>query len=323
MKYSTFIQSSFEHLTKETFEKQPQNLYEPIVYNMSIGGKRIRPLLMLYACELFSGDIKKCIKSAFGVELFHNFTLLHDDIMDNAYLRRGKPSVYKKFGIVAGILSGDVMMMHGQKLFFDSLPLEIAAEVTKVFIKTGIEVCEGQQMDMDFENQSKVSENDYIEMIRLKTAVLIAASLEIGAIIAGASLEQRKAIYDFGIALGIAFQLRDDYLDTFGTSEQVGKKIGGDITENKKTIILIHALQNANENQLIDMNHFLLGKEENQEKIVFFKSIFESLGSKQYIEYLMDKFYKKSIDLLNTINLSDEKTKELRNIASIIVSRGN
>jgi geranylgeranyl diphosphate synthase type II len=323
MKHSTLIQSSFEQLTKEIFEQKPKNLYNPIVYNMSIGGKRIRPLLMLYACELFNGDIQNCIKAAFGVELFHNFTLLHDDIMDNAYLRRGKPSVYKKFGIVAGILSGDVMMMHGQKLFFDSLPQDIAAEVTKVFIKTGIEVCEGQQMDMDFEVQDVVSEAEYLEMIRLKTAVLIAASLEIGAIIAGASSQQRKNIYDFGIALGIAFQLRDDYLDSFGTSEQVGKKSGGDITENKKTIILIHTLLHANKTQLKKINRYLSSKDENQEKIQYFKSIFESLGSKQYIEDLLDEFHQKSIDLLDSINPNKEKTKELRNIASIIVKRGN
>lgn len=323
MKYSTLIQTSFGEFTKEIFDKNPKNLYEPIVYNMSQGGKRIRPLLMLYACELFNGNIQDCLKAAFGVELFHNFTLLHDDIMDNAYLRRGKPSVYKKFGIVAGILSGDVMMMHGQKLFYDSLPLDVAAEVTKVFIKTGIEVCEGQQMDMDFEVQDKVSEDVYIEMIRLKTAVLIAASLEIGAIVAGASKEERKAIYDFGIALGIAFQLRDDYLDTFGTATQVGKKSGGDITENKKTIILIHALQNASKEQLIEMNRFLSIKEENKEKIVYFKSIFESLGSKEYIERLMDEFYQKSVRLLDSINSDKNKTKELSNIASIIVNRGN
>lgn len=323
MKYSTLIQTSFGELTKELFDKNPKNLYEPIVYNMSQGGKRIRPLLMFYSCELFNGNIQDCLKAAYGVELFHNFTLLHDDIMDNAYLRRGKPSVYKKFGIVAGILSGDVMMMHGQKLFYDSLPLDVAAEVTKVFIKTGIEVCEGQQMDMDFEVQDKVSEDVYIEMIRLKTAVLIAASLEIGAIVAGASKEERKAIYDFGIALGIAFQLRDDYLDTFGTATQVGKKSGGDITENKKTIILIHALQNASKEQLIEMNRFLSIKEENKEKIVYFKSIFESLGSKEYIEHLMDEFYQKSVRLLDSINSDKNKTKELRNIASIIVNRGN
>lgn len=323
MKYSTLIQTSFGEFTKELFDKNPKNLYEPIVYNMSQGGKRIRPLLMLYACELFNGNIQDCLKAAFGVELFHNFTLLHDDIMDNAYLRRGKPSVYKKFGIVAGILSGDVMMMHGQKLFYDSLPLEVAAEVTKVFIKTGIEVCEGQQMDMDFEVQDKVSEDVYIEMIRLKTAVLIAASLEIGAIVAGASKEERKAIYDFGIALGVAFQLRDDYLDTFGTSTQVGKKSGGDITENKKTIILIHALQNASEEQLIEMKRFLSIKQENQEKIAYFKSIFESLGSKDYIEQLMDEYYEKSIHLLDALTSDKNKTQELSNIASIIVNRGN
>jgi geranylgeranyl diphosphate synthase type II len=176
---------------------------------------------------------------------------------------------------------------------------------------------------MDFENQDLVSETEYIEMIRLKTAVLIAASLEIGAIVAGASKAERKSIYDFGIALGIAFQLRDDYLDTFGTQEKVGKKSGGDITENKKTIILIHALEHADENQLAEMKRCLATKEENQAKITYFKSIFESLGSKKYIESLMDQYFEKSIHLLNSLSKNEQEIKELKNIASIIVNRGN
>lgn len=321
MKYSTLIEDSFNQLVVELFEKEPKNLYEPIIYNMTNGGKRIRPLLMLYACELFGGNPKDCIRAAYGVELFHNFTLLHDDIMDNAEVRRGKESVFKKFGLTSGILSGDVMMMHGQQLFFDSLPADKALEITKLFIKTGIEVCEGQQMDMDFETQENVSEEEYIEMIRLKTAVLLAASLQIGAIIAGATLKEQTEIYNFGIAIGIAFQIKDDYLDSFGNAQEVGKKPGGDITENKKTLLLINSLKNANSNQLIITNTWFSKTDESIKKIDFFRELFEQTGAKEYVSNQMEQYFQKSIDILNEI--CENKDSDLHQIAKLIVARKN
>jgi geranylgeranyl diphosphate synthase type II len=288
---------------------------------MTNGGKRIRPLLMLYACELFGGNPNDCLKAAYGIELFHNFTLLHDDIMDNAEVRRGKESVFKKYGLTTGILSGDVMMMHGQQLFFDSLPAEKAYEITKLFIKTGIEVCEGQQMDMDFETQENVSEEEYIEMIRLKTAVLLAASLQIGAIIAGATLKEQTEIYNFGIAIGIAFQIKDDYLDSFGNAQEVGKKPGGDITENKKTLLLINSLKNANSNQLQSTKTWLSKTDESKEKIDFFRELFEQTGAKEYVSNQMEQYFRKSIDILNKICVNTDS--DLHHIAKLIVARKN
>lgn len=319
MKYSTLIEDSFNQFATEIFEKEPRNLYEPIIYNMSNGGKRIRPLLMLYACELFGGNVQDCLKAAYGIELFHNFTLLHDDIMDNADVRRGKESVFKKYGLTSGILSGDVMMMHSQTMFFDSLVPEKAFEITKLFIKTGIEVCEGQQMDMDFETRDKVSEEEYIEMIRLKTAVLLAASLQIGTIIAGTSKENQQLIYDFGIAIGLAFQMKDDYLDSFGNAEEVGKKPCGDITENKKTLLLIKALEAATDNQLKESEKWLSIKEENQQKIEFFRQLFEDTGSKKYVQDKMEYYFAKSIEILNQLTKTNDS--DLHQIASLIVAR--
>jgi geranylgeranyl diphosphate synthase, type II len=321
MKYSTLIEQSFEKLVKNIFDKEPRNLYEPVIYNMTNGGKRVRPLLMMYACELFGGNPEDCIKSSYGIELFHNFTLLHDDIMDNADVRRGKESVFKKYGLTSGILSGDVMMMHGQQLFFESLPNDKAIEITKLFIKTGIEVCEGQQMDMDFETQETVSEAEYIEMIRLKTAVLIAASLQIGAIIAGADKEKQQKIYDFGIAIGLAFQIKDDYLDSFGDAKEVGKRPGGDITENKKTILLIKALENADNALNSEANSFLLSREYSLKKIEFFREFFTQTGAKSYTLDLMNQYYSQSITLLNELTGNSNQNTDLHKIAALIVQR--
>jgi geranylgeranyl diphosphate synthase, type II len=318
MKYSTLIENSFNLFAQELFNKEPHHLYEPVIYNMTNGGKRIRPLLMLYACELFGGNPEDCLKAAYGIELFHNFTLLHDDIMDNAEVRRGQQSVYKKYGVTSAILSGDVMMMYGQQLFFDSLPPQTAAEITRLFLKTGIEVCEGQQMDMDFEKRDSVSEEEYIEMIRLKTAVLIAASLQIGAIIAGADAAQQQKIYDFGIAIGIAFQIKDDYLDSFGNAAEVGKKPGGDITENKKTILLIKSLQNLADEDKEAVQKYLSSSDYSTEKIEFFRALFNKTGASEYTTQKMNQFHASSIEILNSF---PQLHPELHQIASLIVER--
>ena len=228
------------HLKTSIAVKEPRNLYEPIDYILQLGGKRLRPVLTLIAADLFGGDYHKALPAAAAVEVFHNFSLVHDDIMDNASLRRGKATVHQKWNSNIAILSGDAMLICAYRLL-ESYPPDTFAALVKLFSKTALEVCEGQQWDMDFETQAQVSIPQYLQMIRYKTAVLVGAALQMGAVIAGASIENQRLIYDFGVAIGLAFQLQDDYLDTFG-DEAFGKKIGGDILENKKTILYLKTL---------------------------------------------------------------------------------
>ena len=228
--------------------QEPTGLYHPIDYVLSLGGKRIRPVLTLLACKLFSDDEKQALSTALAVEVFHNFTLLHDDVMDRADTRRGKPTVHKKWNDNTAILSGDAMLIKAYQLL-QQAPADKLPILLDLFSKTAIEVCEGQQYDVDFENDLAVQLPQYIEMIRLKTAVLLAAALKMGAIIGGASQQDADALYHYGINLGLAFQLRDDYLDSFGDPAVFGKKIGGDICCNKKTFLMITALQTASEEQ--------------------------------------------------------------------------
>ena len=220
------------------YPDNPDSLYNPIRYIMGIPGKRIRPLLLLMAYQLFDQNLEKAISSAIAVEHFHNFTLLHDDIMDNAPLRRGRPTVHEKWNNNIAILSGDVMMIQAYQLLLDVDPKNLK-QVLDVFSKTAIKVCEGQQWDIDFETQKNVSLTDYIKMIEFKTGVLIASSLEIGAIIAESSFKEQNHLYEFGINIGIAFQLKDDLLDVFGTPDVFGKQVGGDIIANKKTFLYL------------------------------------------------------------------------------------
>src|SRR5699024_378102 len=232
---------------QETLEKalsnsipthEPANLYEPISYMLSIGGKRMRPILTLLACDVFEEDYNKAIEAAKAVELFHNFSLIHDDIMDNAPLRRGKVTVHERWNLNTGILSGDAMLILAYQLF-ESYPPHIFKQLAELFSKTALEVCEGQQYDIDFEKKDVVSIEAYLKMIEYKTAVLVAAAMAMGAIVAETSEENKKDIYAFGRSLGIAFQLQDDYLDTFGNPETFGKQVGGDIIENKKTVLYL------------------------------------------------------------------------------------
>jgi geranylgeranyl diphosphate synthase type II len=229
-------------------EQQPSNLYRPFYYGLENAGKLMRPKLLVNTIKLFGGTERKGYEAALAFELFHNFTLFHDDIMDNAELRRGRESVYKKFGNTAAILSGDAMLLHAYKLLLSYSGSE-SQKLLKLFTDTGIEICNGQQMDMDFETRELISEAEYFEMIQLKTAVLLASSMKAGAIISNTNSENEQLIYDFGIHLGIAFQLVDDYLDTFGNPEQTGKKAGGDILNNKKTLLYIKTLELLNEDK--------------------------------------------------------------------------
>ena len=281
MNLSKANQQAFESALEDFYKDQsPQNLYLPIQYLLDLGGKRIRPLLTLMAGEAYGVSAKDAIGAAMAVEVFHNFTLMHDDIMDKARLRRGKPTVHEKWDVNTAILSGDAMLIKAYQSL-ESYPTDVFQKLTRLLSKTAIEVCEGQQYDMDFETRPNTSEVEYLEMIRLKTAVLVGCALQMGAIIGGASEEDQQVIYDFGIQLGLAFQLQDDYLDTFGDQDTFGKKIRGDILEDKKTILYHLALKTANESQSEVLQSLLGGniQMDKEEKICKVKALFEATGA--------------------------------------------
>ena len=292
-------------LQQISYPNNPNLLYAPISYIMRLDGKRMRPLLVLMAHQLFDENLKKAIPPAIAIEVFHNFTLLHDDIMDNATLRRGNPTVHKKWNNNVAILSGDVMMIQAYQLMLKVDP-DILKDVLDVFSKAAIKVCEGQQWDMDFETQSDVSLSDYMRMIECKTAVLLAASLQIGGISAGVNTDQQNHLYEFGRNLGIAFQLKDDFLDAFGNPDTFGKKVGGDIMANKKTFLYLKALQLADADTKKRLQNFFSEKDSSDEKVELVKSIFESLNISSYTIDMMRTYYKKAMKHLDAIN-SDNK----------------
>lgn len=302
--------------------KSPKGLYEPIDYILSLGGKRIRPALCLAGTALFNEEaVKQCIPAALGVEVFHNFTLLHDDIMDNSPLRRNSPTVHEKWSDNTAILSGDAMLIQAYQLLAQS-PATSLNKVLAVFNQTAIEVCEGQQYDMDFETRTDVTESEYLEMIRLKTAVLLGASLKIGAIIGGSSKQQAMDIYDFGVNLGICFQLQDDWLDVFGNQEAFGKPIGGDILNNKKTFLLIHALNHLQADDLKELIDWTKRKEFNEkEKIAAVKSLYEKAKSSSNTKELMDTYYQKTMTSLQKIDGNDSVKEELVSFSNVLMQR--
>lgn len=292
---------------KGSYENRiPSHLYQPIEYSMSVGGKRIRPVLCLMACNIFSDDVSNAIKPAVGLETFHNFTLLHDDIMDKADVRRNQPTVHKKWNENTAILSGDAMMIESYNYFLD-LQAQLLSQTLKVFNQTALEVCEGQQYDMDFETQSNVTEEEYIEMIRLKTAVLLAGSLKIGAMIGGANETDAANIYNFGINMGLAFQLQDDYLDTFGNEDTFGKRIGGDIAENKKTFLLINALKKSPKSITLLLENNL----NEEQKIIEVTQIYRKLEIDKLTQSKILEYYQKALSSLSEVNVSNDKKSML------------
>lgn len=316
-----FIDQLIEIINQEisgTYSKRhPEQLYQPIEYAMSIGGKRIRPVLCLMACNIFSEDVEQAIRPAVGLETFHNFTLLHDDIMDKANVRRNQPTVHKKWDENTAILSGDAMMIEAYEYFLN-LPPELLSKTLLVFNQTAREVCQGQQFDMNFEKQKEVSEEEYLEMIRLKTAVLLAAALKIGALIGGSDKKNAQLLYDFGISMGLAFQLQDDYLDTFGDEATFGKRIGGDIAENKKTFLLINALQKDKgflaamlENKAID----------EQEKINVITQSYSDLKIDALTQNKIKHYYQQAVASLDAMDIARDKTILLRNFLGQLKSR--
>ncbi len=308
-------------LEKLNWSKEPQGLYSPIQYVLALGGKRIRPVLTLMSCNIFSDDISQAIAPALGLEVFHNFTLLHDDIMDKAPIRRGKETVHIKWNDNTAILSGDVMQIEAFKLM-TLAPDIVLKEVLSLFTQTAAEICEGQQYDMEFENRTDVAAEEYIEMIRLKTAVLLGCALKIGALIGGANESDAQHLYDFGLHVGLAFQLKDDLLDVYGNEENFGKKIGGDIICNKKTYLLIQAKKNANPEQKKQLNYWLEQINfDSDEKIKAITDMYNSIGVKQICEEMMSHYYNKAIANLEDVELESSKKHELRNLAEKLMSR--
>ena len=304
-----------------SFPATPAELYDPISYILSIGGKRMRPALVLMACDMFDGDVKKALSPALAIEVFHNFTLVHDDIMDNAPLRRGKVTVHEKWNSNVGILSGDVMLVEAYKLMMQ-VDDAILRPVLDIFSNTAVGVCEGQQFDMNFEQESHVQIDAYINMIRLKTAVLLGGALNIGALIGGASLEDAGLLYTFGEQLGIAFQLQDDILDVYGDPEKFGKQVGGDIISNKKTFLLIKALELAGVEEQQTLNHWLNATDfDAAEKVTAITGVYNKLNIRQYAEETMQAYAAKGFEALDKLSVAEEKKQYLQNFADGLMVR--
>ncbi|WP_222982937.1 polyprenyl synthetase family protein [Flagellimonas meishanensis] len=284
---------------------EPKNLYEPIQYILGLGGKRLRPVLTLMAVELFGGKAEAGMDAALAVEMFHNFSLMHDDIMDDAPLRRGKTTVHEKWDVKTGILSGDAMLILAYQ-FFESYPPEVFKELSKLFSQTAIEVCEGQQYDVDFETRWDVTIPEYLKMIEYKTSVLVAAALKMGAIVANAPKEDAEAIYGFGKNLGIAFQLQDDYLDAFGDPKTFGKQVGGDIMENKKTFLYLTSIGKGTKEQRESLLHlYSIKPKDPTAKVETVKSIFEECGAVEATKAEIKSFTQKAFDTLERMRLSE------------------
>lgn len=310
-----------DFIDNQNFMGEPSELYAPIEYILRQGGKRMRPTLCLLACELFGGNIEDCMIPAVSAEIFHNFTLVHDDIMDQAPLRRGMETVYHKWNSDIALLSGDTMLIKAFQYVL-ATKKEYSHEVFAELCKVALEVCEGQQYDLNFETQDDVTLDAYLEMIRLKTAVLLGSVLKIGAIVAGANDKNQRAIYDFGINLGLAFQLQDDILDCYSDVNVFGKMTGGDISDNKKTYLYLKALELASED---DRNHLLnlfkMPKGRNEEKIQAVLNIYDKYNVKNIVEKLMTEYYEKSLQDLNSVEASEENKEILRDYAAYLYTR--
>ena len=322
MRTNDEILDFFEHyLAQLQLPEEPQRLYEPIIYSMSGGGKRLRPVLLLLCCEAFGGDSQEALPAAAAVEMFHNFTLLHDDIMDNAAVRRGKPSVQARWGENVAILSGDTMMIYSYRLM-SQIPECKLARVMEIFTSMALQVCEGQQYDMDFEEQQKVSVPEYMQMIELKTAALLAGSAMIGAVLGDASEEDCRRIYRFAQELGLAFQLQDDLLDVYADEALFGKKIGGDICCNKKTYLLIKAMNLASREQLSQMKEWMEKSEfDAQEKIAFFTGIYNELGVKEACEKRIAELFEECDSYIEALSVPAERKASLKAFADSLLNR--
>ncbi|MDR2389991.1 MAG: polyprenyl synthetase family protein [Tannerellaceae bacterium] len=303
------------------FNKSPNSLYTPISYILSIGGKRIRPALTLIACNIYSDTIETSIAPALSLEIFHNFTLLHDDLMDQADKRRSKPTVHKIWNENTAILSGDAMLIVSYQLIADSHPTHLK-ELLDLFTTTALDICGGQHYDMEFESRTDVTEAEYMEMIRLKTAVLLACSLKMGAIAGEASREDAEHLYQYGLYSGLAFQLQDDLLDMYGDTDTFGKNIGGDILCNKKTFLLVHALAHASIEQKEEMFRWFERKTFDPSlKIETFKRIYNDLGLKDITTHRIEDLYTKALCHLKQLNVPEERLKVLKEAGNLLLYR--
>lgn len=309
------------YLEQMPYMRPPKGLYEPIAYELSLGGKRIRPVLMLMAYQLYKEDVECILPQAAGLETYHNHTLLHDDVMDKADMRRNKPTVHNVWNENTAILSGDAMLILAYRLMADC-PQEKLAEVLRVFTETTMEICEGQQWDMEFETRMDVKVDEYVEMIRLKTSVLLAAALKIGAYLADAPAEDAQLLYDFGVKMGLAFQLQDDWLDVYGDPKVFGKNIGGDILCNKKTYMLITALEQANEEQRQELERWLeVVDYVPAEKIAAVTALYNEIGVGKRCEEKVEAFYAEGLAVLDQVSASSERKEALKAFACSLMNR--
>ncbi|PJJ84820.1 polyprenyl synthetase family protein [Mucilaginibacter auburnensis] len=308
---------------KIQFPAHPSKLYEPIAYILDMGGKRMRPALLLMACDLFDGDIEKAIPPALAIEVFHNFTLMHDDIMDNAPLRRGRATVHERWNSNTAILSGDVMLIEGYKLIMQ-VEDHLLRTILNIFNDTAVGVCEGQQLDMEFEDRADVSIPEYIEMIRLKTAVVLGGALKIGALVGGADMRDADLLLEFGENLGLAFQLQDDILDVYGDPKKFGKQVGGDILSNKKTYLLIKALELTEGAAKDDLNNWLsAAKFDSANKVAAVTEIYNTVDVRHHAESAMQFYAEKAFAALDSLGIAKDKKDYLRNFADSLMVREN
>ncbi len=317
-RYHSLFVSELQARTKNT---DPKNLYEPINYILGLGGKRLRPILTLMTAELFGGRMEDAMDAALAVEMFHNFSLVHDDIMDDAPLRRGNTTVHEKWDVNTGILSGDAMLILSYQ-FLESYSTDIFKELTSLFSKTALEVCEGQQYDVDFETREDVTIPEYLKMIKYKTSVLVAAAMKMGAIVAKASREEAEAAYQFGKNLGIAFQLQDDYLDAFGDPKTFGKQVGGDIMENKKTFLYLISMAKGTEEQQDSLVYLYSIKPKKPEgKIEAVKTIFEECGAVEATKAEIQRYTEMAFKTLDTMKIAAANKSQLRQFGESLMQR--
>lgn len=309
------------YLEQKVHSKEPASLYDPIHYILRLGGKRLRPILTLMTADAFGNAYEKALDAALSIEVFHNFSLIHDDIMDEAPLRRGQLTVHEKWDVNTGILSGDAMLIMAYQLFEDYEATTFQA-LAKLFSKTALKVCEGQQYDMDFEDRDDVSVAEYLKMIEYKTAVLVGAAMKMGAIVSNAPQQDQDNIYEFGKLLGIAFQLQDDFLDAFGDPKAFGKQVGGDIIENKKTFLYLKALEFSDDEDKLQLQHlFGINPTDTTDKINTVKQLFQISGASEATRREIETYTKKAFDLLDKLSITDDKKKVLRDFGHDLMNR--
>jgi geranylgeranyl diphosphate synthase type II len=317
----SLIAVEIEEEIKRLNQTSPRNLYEPIGYALSMGGKRLRPVMALLACNLFRDSVEQALPAAMAIEVFHNFTLLHDDIMDGAEMRRNSPSVYKKYNENIAILSGDAMSIMAYNYLLKCKTTDPSSMIS-LFSATALEVCEGQQFDMDFESRTDVSIPEYLNMIRLKTAVLLACSLKLGALAASADLKTADLLYEFGLNLGIAFQLQDDLLDVFADQDKFGKKIGGDIVSNKKTFLLLKALELSEGETRAELQRWISATDfDTVEKVRAITDIYNGLNIKAITENCIEEYYQLALSTWRKIDVEQERKEKLLQLAQMIMDR--